>query len=201
MKTIANILISFLVGLVTLEAQSTPPTPPTPPDQTIAEHSKSSSKSKTTVHVNGKTYTYFSITNEDDQYKVKAKFNAPKTERIRTYLLEEFGKKGWKKSGSKQIWKEEYDGETSYEIKLSEGSLRIYVDKELSSSKMVAKMKAVTKNIKTYVSGGTEKEAEREARRLEREAERKVREAERLTREAKRLAREAERMATKAKKN
>ena len=187
MKTIANILFSFLLGIVTLTGQDNPPTPPTPPSQNIGKHHNSSSRSSTTVSVNGNTHSFFSITNEDDQYKVKAKFDVSKTARIRTYLIEEFGKTELKTSGSKQIWKELYDGDTAYEIKLSEGRLRIFVDKERSSSQLVEQMKTVTKNIKTYTTGGDKKEAEREANRLKRESERLTREANRLSREAKRL--------------
>lgn len=190
MKTIAIILISVLVSLATVQAQSTP-TPPAPPSPGISGSSTSSST--TSVKVNGTTNTYFSIINSDDTYKVKAKFDASKTPKIKSYLMEEFGKERMKISGSKQVWNITYDDDTAYEIKLGKGNLKILVDKELVSSDVVEKMKTVTGNIKNYISGNDGKYAEKEAKRLEREAERLMREAKRLEKQAERLAKEAKR--------
>lgn len=144
----------------------------------------------------GNENTYFSTSDSDDTYKVRAKFNTGKTAKIRTYLLEEFGKEQLKVSGTRQQWRVAVDGITSYEVKIDEGSLRIFVDKELASSSTLSKMRAITKNIKTYTSGKSQaqREAEkvkRDKNRLDREVAQKIREADRLKREAERLEREA----------
>lgn len=151
----------------------------------------------------GSENTYFSTSDSDDTYKVRAKFNAAKTAKIRAYLIEEFGKKQLKVSGKRQQWRVAVDGITSYEIKVDEGNLRIFVDKELASSSALSKIKAITKNIKTYTSGKSKEQlqkekAKREKSRLEREAAQKIREAEHLKREAERLEQEAARLEKEA---
>lgn len=196
MRTIAYILMSIILGLLSANAQ-----------ETTTEEKSSSSVS---ISIDGDLSfsdetTYFSTSDSDDTYKVRAKFNEGKTAKIRNYLLEELGTKHMRKSGSKQYWRLEYDGATAYEVKVDEGSLRIFVDKEVASSNVLSKFKTIRNNIKQYVSGKSqekreEEKAQREQERLEREAELKIKEAERLEREADRLKREAERL-TKQKKN
>lgn len=151
----------------------------------------------------GNENSYFSTSDSDDTYKVRAKFNVAKTAKIRTYLLEEFGPKHLRVSGTKQQWRVAVDGITSYEVKVDEGNLRIFLDKELASSSTLSKIKTITKNIKRYTSGKSQQQeevekAKREISRLEREANQKIREAERLKREAERLEREAERLEREA---
>jgi hypothetical protein len=194
MRTIAYILLSVVFGLLSANAQ-----------KTLTEKSTSS----VSISIDGDlTFsdetTYFSTSDSDDTYKIRAKFNEAKTRKIRDYLLEELGAKHMRNSGSKQYWKMEYDGITAYEVKVDDGSLRIFVDKEVASSNLLSKFKTIRKNIKEYTSGQAqekreEKEAIREEARIKREAEQKIREAERLEREAARLKREAERMTKQTK--
>lgn len=201
MRTIAHILISLLLGLAATYGQDRPKPPKTPDTEECC--GKSNSKS-TSVHVDGDSYTYFSTSDSDDTYRVKAKYNTFKTDTVRTYLLKELGRKNLVTSGSKYTWKVEYGGDKAYEVKLDDGSLRIFFDKELTSSGIASKLKTITKNIKSYTSGKPdgkrqEEHAAREAARLEREADRIEREAERLRREAERLKREAARLERESK--
>ncbi|MDB4292919.1 hypothetical protein N9954_05875 [Maribacter sp.] len=157
------------------------------------------------ISFEGDENTYFSTSDSDDTYKVRAKFNARKTPKIKDYLIEELGKKNMTSSGSTLRWKATYGGDIGYQVKLDDGSLRIFVDKELSSAELFNKFKTITRNIKGYTSGKSDKKqkeeaAKKEQDRLKREAEQKVREAESLQREAERLRREADRLEKEAKR-
>lgn len=199
MKVIVYILLSLLIGQFKTYSQT-----------------ETTSESNTTVSINGDIVydggdlsfsgnenSYFSISDSDDTYKVRAKFNDRKTAKIRTYLSEELGNKNMTKSKSRHEWKVQSSGDTSYEVKLDYGSLRIFVDKEVASSQLFNKFKTITRNIKSYTSGKShvkqnEEEAKREGEQLEREAEQLMREAEQKLREAERLKREAERLKREA---
>lgn len=203
MRIIIYILLSLLIGMLKTYAQT----------ETSTE-----STSSTTVSINGDVVydggdlsfsghenSYFSTSDSDDTYKVRAKFSDHKTAKVRAYLLEELGEKDMTTSGSRQQWRVAYDGDTSYEVKLDDGSLRIFLDKELASSQLFNKFKKITRNIKNYTSGKSDKKreeekAQREEERLVRKAEQLIREAEQKLREAEQLKREAEHLKRAAKR-
>lgn len=200
MRTIVYILLSILLGMLRSYAQDTSETKTTTEGKTNNEISFSFDGD---LSFSGNENTYFSTSDSDDTYKVRAKFHDRKTAKVRAYLLEELGKKNMTTSGSKQQWKVEYNGDTGYEVKLDDGSLRIFIDKELVTSNLLNKFKTITKNIKNYTSGKSDEKNEeerlkREEERLEREAEQLLREADRKLREAERLQREAERLKREA---
>lgn len=192
MKIIVYFLMSLMLGILTTHGQ----------EQTTETNSTNSSIS---ISVDGditfseNENTYFSTIDSDDTYKVRSKFSTAKTAKIRSYLLDELGKEDMTTSGSKQYWRKAYDGATAYEVKVDEGSLRIFVDKEIASSGMLNKFKAITKNIKKFTSEKASenqevKKAKREQELLEKEAERKIKEAERLQQEVNRLQKEAKQL-------
>lgn len=200
MRTIVYILLSILLGMLRSYAQDTSETKTTTEGKTNNEISFSFDGD---LSFSGNENTYFSTSDSDDTYKVRAKFHDRKTAKVRAYLLEELGKRNMTTSGSKQQWKVEYNGDTGYEVKLDDGSLRIFIDKELVTSNLLNKFKTITKNIKNYTSGKSDEKNEeerlkREEERLEREAEQLLREADRKLREAERLQREAERLKREA---
>lgn len=196
MRTIVYIFLSVLIGMINTYAQE-------------GSDSKGSSNDISfswdgDFSFSGDENMYFSTSDSDDTYKVKAEFSERKTLKIRAYLNEELGKQNRKVSGSKEQWKVEYSGDTGYEVKVDDGSLRIFVDKELVSSSMFNKLKTITRNIKNYTSGKSdekreEEKSKREEERLEREAEQLIREANRKIREAERLQKEANRLKHEAK--
>ena len=194
MKTIIYIISILLMSLTNMYGQSEPPTSPSTP--TTSKHSKKN-KSSTSIHIDDTNYSYFSTTDSDEDFKIKAKFDEGKSSKIKSYLMEELGRENLVISGNKYVWEYTYDGDIAYEVRLDKGSLRIDVDKELASSGIENKMKTIGKNIKNYTSGSNEK---RDKERLKREADRKLREADRLKREAERLKREAERLEREAKR-
>jgi len=199
MRTIVYLVLSILFGMLKSYSQ----------DASDTKTAKGKANNEISfsfdgdLSFSGNENMYFSTSDSDDTYKVRAKFPDRKTAKIREYLLEELGKKNMSISGKKQHWKVEYNGDKGYEVKVEEGSLRIFIDKELISSHLLNKFKTITKNIKRYTSGKSEEKREeerikREEERLEREAEQLLREADRKTREAKRLQREAERLKREA---
>lgn len=195
MRTLVYIFLSLLITLVKTYAQED-----SNAKQTDNEISFSFDGD---LSFSGNENMYFSTSDSDDTFKVRAKFPDRKTAKIRSYLKEELGNENMKVSGTKQLWKEEYGDDKRYEVKIDDGSMRIFVDKELVSSSLLNKFKTITKNIKNYTSGKSEEKREeerlkREEERLEREAEQLIREAERKTREAERLQREAERLKREA---
>ncbi|NHF60339.1 hypothetical protein FK220_013375 [Flavobacteriaceae bacterium TP-CH-4] len=205
MRIIVYFLLSMLIGIIDAYTQET---------ETKTKQTTTSSISISVDDDTGfveKSRTYFSISDSDDTYRVRSDFHKSKTTKIRSYLAEELGTEYMTASGSRQKWKREYGGDTGYEVRLDEGTLKIYLDKELLSSGMVNKFKTITRNIKNYASGKSEEkrleeqqkreaeqvqreaqQAQREAERLQRKAEQKIREAEHLQREAERLKREAQ---------
>lgn len=200
MRTLVYIVLSILFGVLKSYAQDTSKTKTTTAEKTSNEISFSFDGD---LSFSSNENMYFSTSDSDDTYKVRAKFPETKTSKIREYILEELGKKNMIASGSKQRWKMEYSGDTGYEIKIDDGSLRIFVAKELVSSHLLNKFKTITKNIKNYTSGKSdekrdEERLKREEERLEREAEQLIREADMKIREAKQLQREAERLKREA---
>lgn len=195
MRTLVYIFLSILIGVINTNAQEE--------SDSKGTNNEISFSWDGDLSFSGDENMYFSTSDSDDTYKVRAEFANRKTAKIRAYLLEELGKKNLTTSGSKQKWRVEYNGDKGYEVKLEEGSLRIFIDKELVSSQLLNKLKTITKNIKSYTSGKSEEKREeekmkREEERLEREAEQLLREADRKTREAERLQREAERLKREA---
>lgn len=200
MRTIVYILLSIILGMLRSYAQDTSDTKTATKGKANNEISFSFDGD---LSFSGNENSYFSTSDSDDTYKVRAKFHDRRTAKVRTYLLEELGKKNMTTSTSKQQWRVEYNGVTGYEVKLDDGSLRIFIDKELVSAQLLNKFRTITKNIKNYTSGKSdgkhqeerlkreEERMEREAEQLIREAEVKIREAERLQREVGRLKREA----------
>lgn len=201
MRVIAYIVLSILLGVIRSYSQDASDSK-TKKGETNNEISFSFDGD---LSFSGNENMYFSTSDSDDTYKVRAKFPERKTAKISAYLLEELGKKNMTSLGSKQQWRVEYNGDKGYEVKIDEGSLRIFIDKELVSSNLLNKFKTITKNIKNYTSGKSDEKREeeklkREEERLEREAEQLMREAERKIREAERLQREAERLKREAAK-
>lgn len=196
MKTIVYIFLSLLIGIVESYAQEQADSKATNNDISFSWDGD--------ISFSGAENMYFSTSDSDDTYKVRAKFPERKTKKIRAYLKEELGNKNRNVSGSREQWSVEYNGDTAYEVKVDDGSLRIFIDKELVSSSLLNKFKTINKNIKDYISGKSDKKREeeklnREEERLEREAQQLIREADRKIREAERLQKEAARLQSEAK--
>ncbi len=145
MKTVIQITIVLIAGISTALAQApTPPEPPKPP-------------TKVEVAINGDIqdknhYSSFSVIDEDDSYMVKARFNKYKTAQLKKFLFNEFGKT--KASGFSKTyeWAKESAGQTVYEVRLSSGRLKLFVDKETASDQVVQRFRSIAKELKTKIS-------------------------------------------------
>jgi len=199
MRVITYIVLSILLGVIKSYSQ----------DASDGKTKKGETNNEISfsfdadLSFSGNENMYFSTSDSDDTYKVRAKFPERKTAKISAYLLEELGKKNMTSTASKKQWRVEYNGDRGYEVKVEAGNLRIFIDKELVSSSLLNKFKTITKNIKNYTSGksdekGEEERAKQKEEHLEREAEQLLREADRKIREAERLQRDAEQLKRKA---
>lgn len=130
-----------------------------------------------------------SIKRNDDIYKFNAKFHESKTGSIKKLLIDKLGKSNLKVDGDIFRWIKSENGDKLYDCKLTETTLKIYVDKEYANSKLVAMMDEFGTVLKDAISGTDSKkqakeDAERELKRAERALERAKKELERVKRRA-----------------
>lgn len=159
--------------------------PPTPPK--TSSTSKSTSYSITFDTDDSEENSSISIKRNDDIYKFSAKFHETKTGSIKKLLIDKLGKSNLKIDGDTYRWIEIENGEKLYDCKLTDNSLKIYVDKEYANAKLVDMMDAFGAVLKDAISGtdseeDAKKEAERDLRKAERDLERAKRHLERTKR-------------------
>ncbi|EAQ37668.1 hypothetical protein MED134_14607 [Dokdonia sp. MED134] len=223
MKTVRNICTAALIGLgMNVIAQTAPPAPPAPPatvyeDATTTVTTNSSNVSVITQNGNYGSggSTSYSVSNSNDEYRVKSRYPGNRYAAIKEFLVAEMGTKNMQSSGKDMVWSLEGDEDTVYEIALSEKRLKIELDKTIAAPDMIAKFTDMGNILRTLVSGGSERQeiqrlerdadrARRDAARMQREAARlrevSVRDAARLEREALRLSNEAERLGLNSKR-
>ncbi len=131
-KTITTLVIAFLFTITTT-GQSTPE-PPKPPTTYSSTHSSSYSVSKT-----------------DDDLRIKARFHKSRFNTIKSMLIDNLGEEGLTKSESTFKWSH---GSDSFECKLSNTSLRLFLDYESSNSNFISHVEELATNLKYAVSGG-----------------------------------------------
>ena len=189
-------IIGFALFMSTqfLGAQ-TPPQPPTPPSTSSSSSSSSVSISKSNSRTNK---TSVSVTNNEEGYKLKAKYGKDKFQELYTLLKNELGEKALKESNGEFTWNKQSGGEKVYEIVLDKTKLTIESFKQVASPELYNKIKQLGADAKSVIGGGMHNEADhmrREADRLKREADRLQREADRMKRRANEQSRRMERQA------
>lgn len=201
MKTLHTILALALMSISTcITAQTRPPSPPEPPvpSRTTTEVTSSSVSVITQSGDYGKGgNTSFSVSNSDDEYRLKSRYPENRFPAIKKYLVQELGTKGMQSSGNAMVWSLEGDEDTVYEVELDDTKLKIELDKTLASPILISKFEDMGDVLSTLISGGDERQ---KILRLERDAARAQREAERMQREAKRLQESFERDAARLEK-
>ncbi|WP_299223238.1 hypothetical protein [uncultured Aquimarina sp.] len=106
-----------------------------------AVNGQTSSNSKVTVNYssdddsNGYKIN-ISISNTDDIYTLKASFPADKTDKVKKFLNDHLDTKMSKNYGS-YTWNYINKGEEGYKVKLREGKLSVFLDKEAVSIDLV----------------------------------------------------------------
>lgn len=219
MKTLQTILALALVSISTCTiAQTRPPTPPEPPvpNRTTTEVTSSNVSVITQSGDYGKGgNTSFSVSNSDDEYRLKSRYPENRFPAVKKYLMQELGTKGMQSSGNAMAWSLEGNEDTVYKVALDDTKLKIELDKTLASPILISKFEDMGDVLHILISGGDERQKivrlERDAARAQRDAERMQREAARLQesfkrdaarleREAKKLEREAERLSLVSKR-
>jgi hypothetical protein len=152
-------------------AQVTPP----PPPSTV---SSSSTQSESTS---------ISISHTDDAYKLKASFPKNREAKLKELIQKTLGDKNLDIRNGYSKWS---NNKKVYEIKLTQTTLRIWIDLNIASANLIEKFEVLGSDAKTIISGSN---ATVEKERMQREAERMRREADRMQREAKRLELQIER--------
>lgn len=172
MKTLLLPLLiaSFLTS--SLFSQSTPKTPSTPLKVTTT--SKGTSYSITFDTDDKEDNSSVSIKRNDNIYKFTASFHESKTESIKKLLVDKLGNYNLTVSGDTYRWIKTENGDKLYDCKLTDDSLKIYVDKEYANSKVVDMMDEFGEVLKDAISGTDSKEeakkiAESELKSAERE--------------------------------
>jgi hypothetical protein len=181
--TTAFVLLFFQFS----NAQKTPPPPETP--STSSTSTSSSSPSSTTISTEGKESTSISISHTDDAYKLRARFPKNREAKLKKLIQNTLGDKNLDVRKGYSKWSND---EKVYEIKLTEKTLRIWLDLNVASPNLIEKFEVLGNDAKTIISGSTVS-AERD--RMQREADRMRHEADRMQREARRLELQVERVA------
>jgi len=184
------VTITVLLFSILIASAQTPPITPTPPNTTHTSTSTSSSYSITFDTDDDSSNSSISIKDNDDVYRFRASFNKNKTSSIRKMLLDKFGKKNLRISDKTYYWSRNKNGEEVFECKLSNGRLRIFVDKEYASGKFYKMIGEFGDEIKDKISGSNSKKdkeirAERELERAQRDLDRAKRDLARAKRRMK----------------
>lgn len=179
----------FALFLTTsLLAQKTP-TPPKTPKTSTSTKTKSTSYSITFDTDDKESNSSVSIKRNDDIYKFNARFHESKIGSIKKLLVDKLGKSNLTVDGDTYRWVKSENGEKLYDCKLTDETLKIYVDKEYANSRIVDMISEFGNVLKDAISGTNseeevKKDADRELKRAESALAKAKREVERLKRKA-----------------
>ncbi|WP_026449587.1 hypothetical protein [Aequorivita capsosiphonis] len=180
--------LTFLVlGLGALSfAQETPIPPKTPTTSTTVSTSTSSSSNYVKTVLDDKdggvNNLNVAISETDNTYKLRAKFNSKNDSALKEFLLDKFGEENLKKDGSNWKWKLESGKNEVYVIKFSSGSLKMELDKSQASNSLTEKFVDAGEEIKELISEDYIEQSEglqRKADRLQKVSDKLRRKAER----------------------
>jgi len=174
-----------------LFSQIPPKTPKTPQTTSSSSTTKSSSYSVTYDTVDSEDNSSVSIKRNDNVYKFTARFHESKTGSLKKILVDRLGNDNLIVSNDRYSWIKKENGDKLYDCKLTEDTLKIYVDKEFANTTLVEMIEGLGLTLKDAISGTNSKEearknAESELKSAERELARAKRELERIKKEIKR---------------
>jgi len=165
------------------------PTPPETPKTSTSSKTKSTSYSITFDTYDKEENSTVSIKRTDNVYKFNAKFHESKTGSIKKMLIDKLGKSNLIITDDTFRWIKTENGDKIYDCKLTDNTLKIYVDKEYANVKIVDMMDAFGADLKDAISGtDSDDEEKKNIGRALKDAERTLakakREVERLKRES-----------------
>ncbi|WP_025741708.1 hypothetical protein [Aquimarina pacifica] len=142
MKTIALILISLILGLLSAKSQTI---------------TKQDSCSKVSVSQGNnieddRYYRSFTVLDMDNDYRIKVRFMENLNTHVQEYLTDQFGEENMTTTEGVSFWKKEVEEEEIYEVRLKGNRLRINVNKELASDKLVKRFKNIGEELKLITS-------------------------------------------------
>ncbi len=143
MKTISLWGVSLILGLLSANAQTTSNSSKTTTKVTVSYDENTEEESY---------YRSFAIMDMDNSYRIKVRFMKDMTDEVKSYLIDQLGEENMIFKDETYAWKKEIENEKVYEVTLKNNRLRINVDKELTSNKMLKKFKQVGKELKTITS-------------------------------------------------
>ncbi len=141
MKTLILFVASLILGILSTKAQKTT--------------TSSNSSTTVTVSVNEDEKNYhrsFAIIDMDNIFRIKVKFMESLQNDVKSYLIDQFGKDKMVIDSDTYLWSKEIDNEELYEVRLKENKLRINVNKELASDKLLKKFEQMGKELKSLTS-------------------------------------------------
>lgn len=108
-----------------------------------------------TSKTDGKTTASHSVSaqNSDSGYSLKAEFEPGKTAEVKEALLSGLNRQYLTESSGKWHWKKEQNSETAYSFVLSEGKLKISIDKDLLSANDYQKLEKLSEKVAGIISG------------------------------------------------
>lgn len=183
---LTSVIALFLSANLFSQTTPKPPKPPKTPS-TTSSTSKSTSYSITFDTDDTEDNSSVSIKRNENVYKFNARFHESKTGSIKKLLVDKLGKSNLTVDGDTFRWEKREDGEKLYDCKLTEKTLKIYVDKEYANAKIVDMMNDFGVVLKDAISGTNseeeaKKDAEKELRRAEKALAKAKREVEKLKR-------------------
>ncbi|WP_298320781.1 hypothetical protein [uncultured Aquimarina sp.] len=144
MRTLILITASLILGICTTIAQTTE-----------TSTSKSSSEFSITYDSdspNKKFYRSFVTLDMDNDYRIKVRFMKYMKSDVKSYLIDQFGKENMIVKDNTYFWNKEIDEEEMYEVRLKGNKLRINLNKDLASDKLVKRFVEIGKELKSITS-------------------------------------------------
>ncbi|MGY3793159.1 hypothetical protein [Aquimarina sp. 433] len=143
MKTVIFVIVSLVFGLLTTQAQI---------DKRSSGSSSSISITYDTDAEHKTFYRSFVTLDTDDNYRIKIKFMKRMKSHIKSYLIDQFGQKDMVIKDNTYSWTKGLEDEEVYVVKLKGNKLRINVNKELASDKLLKRFGLIGKELKEMTS-------------------------------------------------
>ena len=99
-----------------------------------------------------------SISNSNESYKFRARFDKSKTDDVKKILLAKLSNKDSRISKKKHLWVENIGGDDVFKCELTKGKVKISLDKDDVSTSYYNKIRALGNELKALIYGTSSKE-------------------------------------------
>lgn len=134
------IIVLIFTAISFLAHSQSRPTVPNPPKVKKSETKTTSSSSSVSVQ------------DSDSSYSFKASFDSDKNDKIKRMLMDHLDEKYLISKGEVLIWKKQDADEIVYSVTFKKGSLKMNVDKELSSGNAVREFEKLGNKLRETIS-------------------------------------------------